>query len=239
MKDTLLNDNKPMDFLALPHVNADHHKFYLSSCESGTGIDLLDSNVCSRNSSSSSSQCSSSSSSSHNGVSTKDSSLHNNLFLTVLKRLHYLKLRRQKHGRYRSLSSSLHLFFKKSRNLSVNQFYKSSSDPELSITSIKTDKNPICKTALSDHQLQIINENTSKQFDKKDDYFSIEKPLLRDLRMSNHTVSEDNNTNTMNSLDLPTTLPTVLVTDTNSSITCLQNFSSCDIKAVSEFLLQF
>ncbi|CAF3261061.1 unnamed protein product [Rotaria socialis] len=206
-----------MDSLEFPRV-ADRHRFYLSSCESGTGIDISDSNACSRRPSSSSS--SSSFLSSKNGTSAVIPSIHTNDFLIVLKRLHCLTLRRQKNGRYRTLSSSLHLFFKKHHPLSMNQFYKSPSDSHL--TTKDTEKNLVCKRNNSDHQLHIINKNKNKQFNTKNDYFNIQKPLSHCIRASNNTVSEDNNTNTMSSFDLPTILPTVLVTDTSCSATCIQ-----------------
>jgi hypothetical protein len=51
------------------------------------------------------------------------------------------------------------------------------------------------------------------------------------LRASYKTVSEDNNTNTMSSLDLATIPPTVLITDANTSATLTQTI---DTKCVSD-----
>ncbi|CAF1086580.1 unnamed protein product [Rotaria magnacalcarata] len=216
-----------MDPIEFPRV-ADRHRFYLSSCESGTGIDISDSNACSRRSSSSSPSLSFLSS--KNGTSAVIPSIHTNDFLIALKRLHCLTLRRQKNGRYRTLSSSLHLFFKKHHPSSMNQFYKSPSDSHL--TTKDTEKNLVRKRNNSDHQLHIINKNKNKnkQFNTKNDYFNIQKPLSHCIRTSNNTVSEDNNTNTMSSFDLPTILPTVLVTDTSCSATRIQQILPNEIQ---------
>ncbi|CAF2576090.1 unnamed protein product [Rotaria sp. Silwood2] len=214
-----------MDSLELIRV-ADRHRFYLSSCESGTGIDISDSNACSRRSSSSSSSFSSR----NIDVSRTISSIHTNNFLNVLKRLHCLTLRHQKHGRYRTLSSSLHLFFKQPQHSSINQFYKSSSYPQLRTITIDAEKNSIIKTCRSDHQLYIINANKNKQSNTKNNSFNTSKPLSRLKRASNNTVSEDNNTNTMSSFDLPTIPPTVYITDTSSLATCIQQIIPNDTK---------
>jgi hypothetical protein len=210
-----------MDSLDLPRVD-DRHTFYLSSCESGTGIDIQDSNPSSRHSSSSSS------SSSNVQVSTTNSSIHTNIFLGILKRLHCLTLRRQKHGRYQTLSSSLHLFFKKHHHPSINQFCKSSSTPQLT-TNMET--NLISKKSSSHHQLHIIDTNKNKHFNIK------RRTLLRRIRASDKTVSEDNNTNTMSSLDLATIPPAVLITDSSSSLSFVQPIIPIDIKCVSELFL--
>ncbi|CAF1384525.1 unnamed protein product [Rotaria sordida] len=191
-----------------------------------TGIDISDSYICSRRSSSSSS----SSSSSNIGVSTRIPSISTNNFLNVLKRLHYLTLRRQKHGRYRTLSSSLDLFFKKPHQPSINQFCKSSSYPQLRTITIDTKNNLIIERSTSDHQLHIINNNKNEQFNTKNNYFNTQKPLFRLIRASDNIVSEDNNTNTMSSFDLPTILPTIFVTDTSSSATCVQQIIPNDVK---------
>src|SRR4051794_7884706 len=113
MKDTLLSGDVCMDFLELPR-DVDHHTFYLSSCESGAGNGLNDSNISSRRSSISST------SSSNTDVQKPIHPVHTNIFLNVLKHLHCITLRRKKHGRYRSLSTSLHLFFKKHHQPSID-----------------------------------------------------------------------------------------------------------------------
>ncbi|CAF5083482.1 unnamed protein product, partial [Rotaria sp. Silwood1] len=213
-----------MDSLELPHV-ADRHKFYLSSCESGTGIDISDSNICSRHSSSSSSF-----SSSNIGLSRTISSIHTNNFLNVLKRLHCMTLRRQKNGRYQALSSSLHLFFKKPQHSSLDQFCKSSSYPQLRTIIFNKEKCPIIKTSKSDHQLYIINANKNKQSNTKTNHFHTQKLLSRLTRASINTVSEDNNTNTMSSFDLHAIPPTVCITDTHSSATYAQQIIPNDVK---------
>jgi hypothetical protein len=215
-----------MDSLELPPV-VDHHTFYLSSCESGTGIDIRDSNVSSRHSSSSSS--SSSFSPSNTGASETSSSIHTNMFLNVLNRLHCLKLRRQKHGRYRTLASSLHLFFKNHQHASIHQFFKSPSSPQLTT---EIEKNLMNKRSNSHHQLQTIETSKNKPFNIKN-----RRSLLRRVRKSDKTVSEDNNTNTMSSLDLTSLTPTVLITETTSSATLLQHTISIDAKRVSQLFL--
>jgi hypothetical protein len=204
-----------MDSLEVPHI-VDRHTFYLSSCESGTGIDIQDSNKSSRNSSTSSSSFSTS----NVAQSTTISSIETNSFLTILKRLHCLKLRRQKHGRYRTLSSSLHIFFKTHHHPSENQFFKSPSYPQLS-TPIP--KYSIVKKSKSCNQLHLNDVHKTKQLNL------INRRLL--LRASYKTVSEDNNTNTMSSLDLATIPQTVLITDANSSAVLKQ---SIDIQCVSD-----
>jgi hypothetical protein len=216
-----------MDSLELPRV-ADHHTFYLSSCESGTELDTQDSNVSSRNSSTSSSSFSTS----NVAPSTTISSIHTNIFLDILKRLHCFKLRRQKHGRYRTLSSSLHLFFKRHHS-SENQFYKSPSTSQLTTTITKdTNQNFLSKKSKSHQQLHIIDTNKEKYFNIKN-----RRSLLRHVRASNKTVSEDNNTNTMSSLDLATIPPTVFITDSSSSATVTQQMIPFDMKRVSDLFL--
>jgi hypothetical protein len=215
-----------MDSIELPHV-ADHHTFYLSSCESGTGLDNQDSNVSSRHSSTSSSSFSTS----NVGISTTNSLIDTNMFLNTLKRLHCSTLRRQKHGRYRTLSSSLHLFFKKPYQSTENQFCKSPSYPQLTTN---TNQIFLSKKSKSHHQLHTIDTN-------KDIHCNINnrRSLLRRVRVSDKIVSEDNNTNTMSSLDLTTISLTVLITDSNSSqhILRVSNFFFFDtsIKSVIGF----
>ena len=211
-----------MDSLELPSV-VDRHTFYLSSCESGTGIDIQDSNVSSRHSSTSSSF-----SPETLPQSTTISSIHTNMFLDVLKRLHYLTCRRQKHGRYRTLASSLHLFFKKHHHSSINQFCKSPSSSQLTTD---TEKTLLTKKSNSYHQLHSIESNKDNHCNMKN-----RRTLLRRVRTSDKTVSEDNNTNTMSSLDLVSLVPTVLITDPISSSTLVQQNIPIDIKRVSELL---
>ncbi|CAF1461058.1 unnamed protein product [Adineta steineri] len=217
-----------MESLEIPHAD-DRHTFYLSSCESGTGIDIQDSNLSSRHSSTSSSFSSS------NVEVLTTSSIHTNMFLGILKSLHCLTIRRQKHGRYRTLSSSLHLFFKKHHHSSINQFCKSSSTSQISTN---TDNNLICKRSNSYHPLLTIDTNKDKHCHFKNNVFNKRRSLLRRLRGSNKTVSEDNNTNTMSSLDLATIPPTLLITDSYSSLTSMQNIvpidTNCDEQNGSE-----
>ncbi|UJR21274.1 hypothetical protein I4U23_024367 [Adineta vaga] len=206
-----------MDSLEIPHSD-ERHTFYLSSCESGTGIDIQDSNISSQRSSTSSSY-----SSPNIEESTAISPIQSNIFLAVLKRLHCLTLRRQKHGRYRTLSSSLHLFFKKHHHSSINQLHKSSSTSQISTT---LDKNRLCKKTSSHLQLHVIDTMKDKYPHMK----NIRRSLLRRLRASDKTVSEDNNTNTMSSLDLTTVSSSVFVTDFTSLLTSAQQNISNDMK---------
>jgi hypothetical protein len=212
-----------MESLELPRVDK-HHTFYLSSCESGTGIDNQDSNVSSRHSSTSS-LCSLS----NVGISTTTSSIYTNSFLDILKRLHCSTLRRRKHGRYRTLSTSLDLFFKKPYHSSENQFLKSPSNPQLTTN---TNKCFLPKKSRSHQQLNIIDTNKYKHLNIKN-----RRSLLRHVRASDKTVSEDNNTNTMSSLDLATIPPTVLITDSTSSFQLTQQIIPLDIKRVSDLFL--
>jgi hypothetical protein len=224
MKDTILHRDICMDFLELPRA-VDHHTFYLSSCESGNGIDIQDSNISSRRSSSSSS---SSFLPSNADLLTSSSTVHTNTFLGILKRLHYLTIRRQKHGRYGTLSSSLDLFFKKHHHSSINQFHKSSSNPQLTTISQST----ITKRSHSHHQLHIIDTNRTETFNSKNNDFNIQRTLLRHIRTYDKIVSEDNNTNTMSSLDLTTIPPALLITDSSSLI---PQFISTDLARVSDY----
>ena len=212
MKDAQPQPKISMDTLEIPSV-AQRHTFYLSSCESGTGIDLQDSTKSSRNSSTSSF-------SSNHVAQTIDT----NSFLMVLKHLHCLRLRRQKHGRYRTLSSSLHLFFKTHQHVFDNQFYKSPSMSQLHFSI--TGKQSPSKQSRSHHQFHLIDTFKEKTID-----LTNRRTLFR---TSDKIVSEDNNTNTMSSLDLATIPPTLLITDTNSSSTAMQQILSNHVKHVSD-----
>ena len=234
MKHILLQSDMFMGTLELSH-NTNHLRFYLSSCESGTGIDISNSNICSRHPSLPSSSLSSSSISSLNvGISTNASSTHTNQFLNILKHPCYLIHRRQKHGHYRTRLSSLNNFFKKTQLQSINQFYKSSSYPQLAMT-IHDKRDSILRSNKSDYQLHIINANKSQLFDIENDCFTIQKPSLQYRRTLDKTVSEDNNTNTMSSFDLPIALPTFYITDSTSSVTDVQMYKYIDINIVSDF----
>ena len=231
MKDGLPERNISMDTLELLHA-APRHTFYLSSCESGTGIDFQDSNKSSRNSSTSSSSFAASTL-----APTIDncSSIHTNSFLMVMKRLHCITLQRQKHGRYRTRSSSLHLFFKTHRqHVSENPFYKSPSTPELFSSTIQSiGVESVRRKSRSDNQLQPLDALKDKPIDL---------PNRRTLfRTSDKIVSEDNNTNTMSSVDLATIPPTLLITDTNISLTTTQQTIPNHIEHVSDcfFPLEF
>ncbi|CAF0886703.1 unnamed protein product [Rotaria sordida] len=224
-----------MDFLELPR-HVEHHKFYLSSCESSAGIDTHDSNISSRHSSLSSN------SSSNIVLPTRtSSSIHTNIFLNILKRLHCLTLRRKKNGRYRSLSSSLHLFFKKNQQSSNNidqstiEFYKSPSSPQIS--PIQTDivnVNLSNKLNQSCQQLYHTGAKQNKILNSKNNKFQIEKSLIQNIRHSDKTVSEDNNTNTLSSVDLALTpqlcIP-ALIKESNLSVTPVQHITTFDLKS--------
>jgi hypothetical protein len=226
-----------MDFLELPR-GVDHHTFYLSSCESGTGIGTHDSNVSSRRSSISSTT------SSNVDLSTSITPAHTNTFLNILKRLHCLKLRRRKHGRFRSLSTSLHLFFKKHHQSSIDisqstiDFCKSPSSPQFP-TTIRTDIEKATLSKKPHHscqQLYLSGANRDRILNSKNTDFPNRRSLLRRIRNSNKTVSEDNNTNTLSSVDLaltPQLLPTVLITESILSVTPIQQITSFDLKHVS------
>ncbi|CAF0906136.1 unnamed protein product [Adineta ricciae] len=224
----IADDDLPDIDLVLPHKN-EHHTFYLSSCESGTGIDIQDSNLSSQRSSTSSTY-----SCTHVESSTGISPLQSNSFLRVLKHLHSLTLRRRKHGRYGTLSSSLHLFFKKPHHSSLSQFYKSPSTSELTAN---TDKNHLCKRTTSHPQLHMIDTIKGSRSDMKNNVFNTRRLLLRRLRASDKTVSEDNNTNTMSSLDLATVPSLVLTTDSNASFPSVQRNISSDMNYVSDLFL--
>ncbi len=232
MKDTLLHGDACMDFLELPR-DIDHHTFYLSSCESGAGIGTHDSNISSRRSSISSN------SSNNIDLSRPITPVHTNIFLHVLKRLHCLTIRRRKHGRYRSLSTSLHLFFKKHHQPSIDisqskiDFYKSPSSPEFA--TVKTDVETVIqsrKVNRSCQQLHLSGANKDRIFNSKTNDFPTRRSLLRRTRNSDKTVSEDNNTNTLSSVDLAIT-PQLLITDSSSSVTPVQQIVSFNLKRVS------
>jgi hypothetical protein len=235
MKDILLNGDVTMDFLEIPR-NLDHHTFYLSSCESGAGIGTNDSNLSSRRSSISST------SSLNVDLPTPTPAIHTNIFLNVLKRLHCITLRRKKHGRYRSLSTSLHLFFKKHHQSSVaisqttTDFCKSPSSPQFPTARTDIETTAESKKGLSCQQLYLTGANRDKAFNSKNDDSSIRRSLLRRIRTSDKTVSEDNNTNTLSSVDLaitPQLLPTLLITESSSSVTSVQPVTSSILKHVS------
>jgi hypothetical protein len=232
MKDTLLHGDACMDFLELPR-DIDHHTFYLSSCESGAGIGTHDSNISSRRSSISSN------SSNNIDLSRPITPVHTNIFLHVLKRLHCLTIRRRKHGRYRSLSTSLHLFFKKHHQPSIDisqskiDFYKSPSSPEFA--TVKTDVETVIqsrKVNRSCQQLHLSGANKDRIFNSKTNDFPTRRSLLRRTRNSDKTVSEDNNTNTLSSVDLAIT-PQLLITDSSLSVTPVQQIVSFNLKHVS------
>jgi hypothetical protein len=232
MKDTLLHGDACMDFLELPR-DIDHHTFYLSSCESGAGIGTHDSNISSRRSSISSN------SSNNIDLSRPITPAHTNIFLHVLKRLHCLTIRRRKHGRYRSLSTSLHLFFKKHHQPSIDisqskiDFYKSPSSPEFA--TVKTDVETVIqsrKVNRSCQQLHLSGANKDRIFNSKTNDFPTRRSLLRRTRNSDKTVSEDNNTNTLSSVDLAIT-PQLLITDSSLSVTPVQQIVSFNLKHVS------
>ena len=251
MKQTALRVKVPsMDFLDLPHraPTGDHRIFYLSSCESGAGLDAQDSNLSSRRSSVSS-NCSI-----EVGLPTPVPISHSNTFFHVLKRLHCVTLRRKKHGRYRSLSSSLHLFFKKHQQRSsidlsqpTNDFCKSASTSQFpstptdtETTTTTTSTTTILKKGLSCQQLSLTGADTDRNHNSKTDDFQLRRSFLRRNRTSDKTVSEDNNTNTLSSVDLaitPQLLPTVTVTDSTTSVASLPETVSVNPKRVSHWIL--
>lgn len=242
MKDTQLLGYVCMDFLEPPRT-VDHPTFYLSSCESAAGIAPYDSNISSRRSSVSST------SSLNLGLPPPKSHVHTNIFFNVLKHLHCITVRRKKHGRYRSLSASLHLFFKKHQPSSIDisqstlDFYKSPSSPEFPVT-----KPDIKQTNLSKKSNQscqqlfftgVIRDNTSNS---KQNDFQPQRSLLRRRRNSDKIVSEDNNTNTLSSVDLaitPQILPTLVISESISLVTPVQQISHHDLKYVSDFFSKF
>ncbi|CAF0757500.1 unnamed protein product [Adineta steineri] len=229
----LLYGDVCMDFLELPRA-VDHRTFYLSSCESGAGIDIHDSNISSRRSSLSST------SSLNVGLPTPISPVHTNIFLNVLRRLHCSIVPRKKHGRYRSLSTSLHLFFKKNHRRSIDldqssiEFCKSPSSPEFS--TIKADIEQINSSKKGNEscrQLYLTGASKDRTSNSKNNDFQSRKSLLRRFRKSDKTVSEDNNTNTLSSVDLaitPQLLPTLLITESTSLVTPVQQLTCFDLK---------
>jgi len=236
MKDTLLHGDVCMDFLELPR-DVEHHTFYLSSCESGTGVGLHDSNISSRHSSLSST------SSAIVDLPKPATAVHSTVFFHVLKRLHCLTIRRQKHGRYRSLTTSLHLFFKKHHQPSIDigqskiDFHKSPSSPEF--LSNETDVETIIRAKKGNRscqQLYLSGANQDQIFNSKNTDFPRRRSLRR-RRNSDKTVSEDNNTNTLSSVDLaitPQFLPTLSVTESISSVTPVSQITCFDLKRVSD-----
>lgn len=245
MKQTALRVDVPsMDLLDLPHRagTGDHRIFYLSSCESSAGIDAHDSNLSSRRSSVSS-NCSL-----DVCLPTPVSASRTNTFLHVLKRLHCITLRRKKHGRYRSIPSSLHLFFKKHQHHSsvdlsepANDFCKSSSTSQCpstpTDTATTTTPTTMVKKACSCQQLSLTGANTDKNHNSKMDDSPLRRSCLRRNRTSDKTVSEDNNTNTLSSVDLaitPQPHPIVTVTDSTSSAIAVQETGSANSKRVSD-----
>jgi hypothetical protein len=242
MKDIQIQRNIGMDLLEIPKVT-DHHTFYLSSCESGAGGDERSSIISSRRSSTASS--SSLSSSLNVGLPTPPGPVHTNIFLGVLKRLHCLTLRRKKHGRYRSLSSSLHLFFKKHHlnndiDVPSSEFFKSSSSPAISTTTttinIENHKNSHRDTSC--FHLNLTGGNKHKDSHNERNNHKLRRSLLRRAQTSNNTVSEDNNTNTLSSLDLAITI-SVPKTNSNTSLTPTQNLTPIEVKRVSRRIFCF
>lgn len=218
-----------MDFLSVPHltkaVNGDRRLFYLSSCESAAEINEHGSNSSSRRSSRSS--CSSTD---DNHEFSKEQT-NPNLFLETLTRLHSSKIRREKSGRFRSQTASLHLFFKKTRPTPIEyQLCKSSSTEQIQLT------NSFQKTNRR-NSLQLF----SKSGEQRKSLQNSKTFLLQHRRnqTSDHTVSEDNNTNTLSSVDLTPNyhcLPTLIVTESFSSVRTDQQTKSSfsiDIKSVS------
>ena len=244
MKHALPQGDVRMDLLKLPHTlghtDGDHHRFYISSCESGAGTDAPNSNVSSQRSSISST------SSLNVGLPTPVPPAHSNVFLNVLKRLHSVTLRRKKHGRYRSLASSLHLFFKNTRpsltddHRSTNDFCKSPSSPQFPTIALDPDTtNPSSRTSHSCQQLYSTGADGVVNCNSKNADFPVRRSLFRRVRTSNKTVSEDNNTNTLSSLDLAVTphlLPTMTITESTSSVTPVQPVAAFDLKRVSDRL---
>ena len=216
-----------MNSLELPRP-VESRIFYLSSCESGTGVDLRDSNVSSRRSSSSSSPFSTS----VNIVSAASNlPIHTNSFLRVLKRLRALTLRRRKHGPYRTVPSSLDLFFKKHchhRSSSSNPFFKS---PSTSALRTITNEDSAVQRSPSCPQLHTVNSNASESRSGFNRGRS-SMPFPR-MRTSNKTVSEDNNTNTLSSLDLAT-IPPLVIPDSSFLASFAQQPTSIDFKRVSD-----
>ena len=201
-----------------------HHRFYVNSCESGPEIDILDhSYVNSRPSSSSAI-----------GSSTKTVSIDTNSFFNVLRRLNYLTLRLQKHGLYQTLVSALHYFFKRPHYSTRNDFYRSSSHPQLTTMSTDKENRSILETDRSNDRLYMTHNNDNQQPNTISHIFNIHKLLSQHKTSSNETVSENNNTNTLNSFDLLTTPPTIFYIGSTSSFTDKQQMIPIDIEAVSK-----
>ncbi|CAF0874271.1 unnamed protein product [Adineta ricciae] len=117
---------------------------------------------------------------------------------------------------------------------SLSQFYKSPSTSQLT-TNI--DKNLLCKRTTSHPQLHMIDTIKDSHSDMKNNVFNTRRSLLRRLRASDKTVSEDNNTNTMSSLDLATVPSLVLTTDSSASFPSVQRNISSDMNYVSDLFL--
>jgi hypothetical protein len=247
MKRTILHVDLPMDLLSQSRRSDtdDHRIFYLSSCESGTGIDTYDSQISPRDSSISSI------SSLDIELSTPVSTTHANIFLRVLQRLHRLTLRRRRHGRFRSYSSSLHLFFKRHHKLSsidlyrsTNYFCKSSSMSQFSSPTIEysaTDTHILHKRHSCPY-LSSTGVNRDRHVNSKTTDRPLRTAFLRSIRISDNTVSEDNNTNTLSSVDLtitPQLLPTQTMNDSKTSVLPEQQIVSVDLKPVSDLSFCF
>lgn len=223
-----------MDYLDLPSRKLDQHTFYLSSCESAAGIDTHDSNISSRHSSQSSN------SSSNIDLSTQIKPIYSNPFSTILKHLYYLSSRRKKHGRYRSLSSSLHLFFKKHHQQqqqyyeSTHDFLKSSSSPNMPTADNQLIRNQ--PHYYSCQQIYTRDKNRNQISNSKTHDLQMRRSFLRRIKNSDKTVSEDNNTHTLSSVDLaitPHILPTISRIASDSLVTPVQQLNLFDLQSVS------
>lgn len=233
MKHTQLTGDISMDYLDLPSHKHDQHTFYLSSCESATGIGTHDSNISSRHSSVSSN------SSANIDLSTQIKPIYSNPFYTILNRLYYLNNRRTKHGRYRSLSSSLHLFFKKhhqqhpqqQQNETSHYFLKSTSSPHM-----PSANDQLIQNQSRYHSCQQIYSRDKNRNQICNSNHRTRGSFLRRMKHSDKTVSEDNNTHTLSSVDLaitPHILPTSYHTESNSSVTPVQQLTAFDLQSVS------
>ena len=194
-----------MDLLDISH-HVKHHTFYVSSCESGSDSN---SNFLSKHSSISSFE------SININLSKSSSTIPSNIFLNILKRLHCLMIHRKKNNQYRSLSTSWHYFIKtKHQHTSLTnikpsfiKFYKSSSSPQLSIKRISNTK--YHRSCQQLYHNRMFNKNN----------FQIRQSFKQNFTHSDKTVSEDNNTNTLNSVDLTRTsqlLPTICTAKVSS-----------------------
>jgi hypothetical protein len=208
--------HRSMDTCECPPLANNRHLFYLSSCESTTSLDTKDSNFSST----------SLSSSSHTNLST---SVSDNLFLRVLQRLQTLTVRRQKHGRYRTLSSSLHMFFKMSHQSSTNIFFKSPSYPQLLNSSIENNET----SSLGKHRRHQTVDTCTGSMRTIDRCHASRCFTMRQTERSTKTISEDNNTHTLSSLDLHA----VSSTDSNLSSKYVPRLLSIDIQNVSQMLM--